>query len=347
MEQLSKTLDEFISHANNAHPTIKFTYEISDSKMSFLDTTSTISDGIISTDLFCKPTDKHQYLSPSSCHPKHCTRSIPYSQALRIRRICSSDDTAAKRLGELRQHLTARGYKKSDIDKGFERASRPSRETLLQYKKKKRNRRIPLVLTYQPSLGGLSQLVRCHWEEVKKHPKLSRIFPEPPICAFRRPKSLRDILVRSSLTPKPKSSVGSCKKCDSRRCLTCKQMLETQTFTSKSTGKTFTIYCNVDCRTANVVYVLQCRCGLQYVGETVQPFNKRMNLHRSDYKCKPDIPVSRHLRSHGHTPDDLSRLSITIIDHNPAWSTSERQARESFWIKTLETRNPYGINEKI
>ena len=73
-------LDAFIRHANNAHQSIKFTYEISDSKISFLDTTTSIKDGVISTDLYCKPTDKHQYLSPQSCHPKHCTKSIPYSQ---------------------------------------------------------------------------------------------------------------------------------------------------------------------------------------------------------------------------------------------------------------------------
>jgi hypothetical protein len=56
----------------------------------------------MSTDIYNKPTDKHQYLSPQSCHPKHCTKSIPYSQALRIKRICSNEQTTKKRLGELK-----------------------------------------------------------------------------------------------------------------------------------------------------------------------------------------------------------------------------------------------------
>jgi hypothetical protein len=30
-------------------------------------------------DIYNKPTDEHQYLSPQSCHPKHFTKSIPYS----------------------------------------------------------------------------------------------------------------------------------------------------------------------------------------------------------------------------------------------------------------------------
>ncbi|XP_071178031.1 uncharacterized protein [Mytilus edulis] len=119
--EFQQKLDDFIRHANNAHHSIKFTYEISDSKISFLDTTTSIKNGVISTDLYCKPTDKHQYLSPQSCHPKHCTKSIPYSQALRVKRVCSSEEAVTKRLQELRGFLTKRGYKKLDIDKGFAR----------------------------------------------------------------------------------------------------------------------------------------------------------------------------------------------------------------------------------
>jgi hypothetical protein len=40
-------------------------------------------------DIYNKPTDEHRYLFPQSCHTKHFTKSIPYSQALRIKWICS------------------------------------------------------------------------------------------------------------------------------------------------------------------------------------------------------------------------------------------------------------------
>jgi hypothetical protein len=46
----------------------------------------------------------NQYLLPSSYHPPHVTKSIPYSQALRIRRICSTDKFLKKWLDQLKNN---------------------------------------------------------------------------------------------------------------------------------------------------------------------------------------------------------------------------------------------------
>ena len=83
-----QNLQTFLEIANNFHPTIKFTSDISNEQHIFLDTVSRIESGKLTVDLYSKPTDKHQYLLSSSCHPKHCIQNIPYSLALRIRRIC-------------------------------------------------------------------------------------------------------------------------------------------------------------------------------------------------------------------------------------------------------------------
>jgi hypothetical protein len=73
-------------------------------------------------------------------------------------------------------------------------------------------------------------------------------------------------------------------------------------FHSKTTGKEYKIFCNVNCKTPNVVYLLDCHvCGSQYVGESVQPFNKRMNGHRSDLTKKTLLFVSQHFVSPGHS----------------------------------------------
>ena len=67
------------------------------SNVPFLDVMVSVEDGFkdlgAETDLYTKPTDKHQYLLITSCHPNHTKRCIPYSLALRLRRICSNHDS--------------------------------------------------------------------------------------------------------------------------------------------------------------------------------------------------------------------------------------------------------------
>ena len=81
----------YIYTLNEIHPTIKFTAEWSQKSINFLDVTVSLIDGQIETDLYVKPTDSHQYLHSSLCHPYHCKKSILYSQALRLNRICSNN----------------------------------------------------------------------------------------------------------------------------------------------------------------------------------------------------------------------------------------------------------------
>ena len=97
----SDKLKVFVDYLNNLHPTIKFTCSHSLTNIPFLDVMVSLKDGLIETDLYTKPTDKHQYLLISSCHPTHTKRSISYSLALRLRRICSDNDTYKQRCKEL------------------------------------------------------------------------------------------------------------------------------------------------------------------------------------------------------------------------------------------------------
>jgi len=82
---------EFYNTLNNFHETIKFEINYSKDSVNFLDTTTYITDCKIHTKLYSKPTDKKQYLHFSSCHPAHVKKAIPYSQALRYRRIIDVD----------------------------------------------------------------------------------------------------------------------------------------------------------------------------------------------------------------------------------------------------------------
>ena len=74
------SLIKFIEHLNTAHPTMKFTSDISGTGISFLDLTIYIKQSRLHTRLYTKPTDRYMYLNYFSEHPMSLKKSIPYLQ---------------------------------------------------------------------------------------------------------------------------------------------------------------------------------------------------------------------------------------------------------------------------
>ena len=105
--------------------TIKFTHEYSNSS------NQSLNNNQIQTDLHTKPTDKHQYLLKSCCHPAHTKRTIPFSLALRLRRICSTDHFFSKRCYELINFLALRGYSRRLLKREVNRVRNISRQEAL------------------------------------------------------------------------------------------------------------------------------------------------------------------------------------------------------------------------
>ena len=75
-----------------------------------LDLTLHLIGGFIQTDVYSKPTDSHLYLPPSSAHPKHVFKAIPYGVATRLRRNCSEQVFLAERTTEYKGYLVNQGY---------------------------------------------------------------------------------------------------------------------------------------------------------------------------------------------------------------------------------------------
>jgi hypothetical protein len=109
---------------------------------------------------------------------------------------CSTVETTKQRLGDLRHHLKRRRYNGKVIESGFSKVSEINRNNLLEYKEKKINKRIPLVLTLSniiPSLFRENFRHRPfhHWKEIEKSETLAKLFPEQSVVAFGDLKALR------------------------------------------------------------------------------------------------------------------------------------------------------------
>ena len=84
-------LTQSITAIDSFHPALKYTWEICDTSLAFLDIKISIEGNSLSTSVYYKPTDSHSYLLYSSSHPSHVKNSILLSQFLRFRCLCSND----------------------------------------------------------------------------------------------------------------------------------------------------------------------------------------------------------------------------------------------------------------
>ena len=192
----------FMEHLNSIHPDIKFTYKYSTQCVEFLDVLVR-RDGVnLSTDLYVKETDAHQFLHSDSCHPFHTKKGIPYGQALRMRRICSKDEFFEKRLADLKQWLVSRGYRAEMVDTQIDMARLRDRDALLSEVQPRLNNsdQIFLVMTYHPALNRtIYDILKSNQNILQSNAEHKKIFGSLPKVSFRRAKTIKDVLVRSKL----------------------------------------------------------------------------------------------------------------------------------------------------
>lgn len=125
-------LHSFHAHMNSIHETIKFEMTFSKEEVPFLDTLTSINNhGCLDTSLYKKPTDICSLLHADSFHPSKCKTGMIYSQALRYRRIISSDEKLKTSLQNLQNDLLLRGCNLAMINKQFEKVQNISQNEAL------------------------------------------------------------------------------------------------------------------------------------------------------------------------------------------------------------------------
>ena len=138
-------------------------------------------------------------------------------------------------------------------------------------------------------------------------------------------------------------------------CKTCPDLIVSDTFYSSVTGRTHSVINHsgehITCKTQNVVYLLTCKkCHYQYVGESCIPLHKRINIHRtSESGCEIFI-------NHFSTCCIAQSFSIQVIEVFEGDGYKDgvvdedmrriRREREDWWMKTLRTIYPYGLNDQ-
>ena len=147
-----------------------------------------------------KPTVSHSYLLHSSSHPSHVKNSIPFSQFLRLRRLCSDDSDFSNKLEEMRHFFKKRGYPDSlSTNTAQHRAQQIDRQSALQTSQKEKNERIPFTLTYHPHNLAAENIILKNFKLLQNDNETGSIFSKPPLVSFKRDKNIGNFLVRSVL----------------------------------------------------------------------------------------------------------------------------------------------------
>ena len=164
------------------------------------------------------------------------------------------------------------------------------------------------------------------------------------MIVYRRPKNLKDNLVRSKLKGEGSGDKGM-RKCGKSRCQICNFVEEGSTLCRN--GRTFHINYLFDCDSAGVIYLIICKkCSKIYVGSTITSFRRRFNNHKSSVKRygngQRGIP-GEHLYAHfcegGH--EGIKDMLVKIVDKT---DVSDPTKREGFWAYKLDSFVPKGLN---
>ena len=354
------SLDKFIDYLNSIHPTIKFTKKSSRTEIDFLDVLVSREGNRIKTSLFVKPTDTHQFLHFTSCHPYHTKSGIPYGQALRLRRICSDNDDFKSKVNDLKNWLTDRGFDRRMVTDQIDRAALEDRNSLLdKVKSEQEDYRINFVVTYHPALNRkLIQILNNNQYLLQRNEEHRKVFAEVPRVSFRKPKCLQDILVRAKLKAVVELNNGceSCVRCRSD-CAVGDLLDPSTTFSAKGENRIYDIRVGpLHCKSDKVIYLLECKtCFVQYVGKSWPEFRARANNYKTKYrkyierrdagtlnvgKPIPQASLFEHFAQDDH--HGISDWSFKLIDQ--ATNRGQLLDKELFWQYQLNVFTPDGLN---
>ena len=358
-EHGEESLSNFMKALNEFHSTIKFTSQCSNKKINFLDVNIELSNGRLSTDLFIKSTDTHQYLESSSCHPYHCKKGIPYSQALRVNRICSNVENFDKRCNDLEFWLKKRGYNEKMVRGEVLRArALPRNELLNRPPRVVKDNLLTFNISYYPQFRKLKEILKETHILLTPNEEHKRVFTDVPIVGFKNNKSLKGHLVNSSLKHISLND-GKSQKCNGNRCDVCSLIQETSVFSKYDDTENFDIRKGpLDCNSKYVVYQIECNVcsdSFPYIGSTITKFRTRINNYKSAHKKfrkaffngESVKGIQQHKFHKHYCQEDHSGINdwnITLIDQVKGDLIKLRE-KESFWQHRLDTLSN-GLNDK-
>ena len=206
-----------------------------------------------------------------------------------------------------------------------------------------------LITTYNPANPPLSQIIAKYWPILGRSSGTRLLTKAHITYGHRRPRNLKDTLVKARLSPPAGDIQTNIPKClRPKSCKHCPRLNKTGKIKSHSTGRTYKTETNISCHSYNFIYCLTCSdCGKQYVGQTENTIIARINSHLSTIRLFEDLHVPTHMQEHGTNLNPNLEVHVLEFIRAPPSSVKAQELRDSVerkWITRLNTLVPQGLN---
>ena len=213
-----------------------------------------------------------------------------------------------------------------------------------------------LITTYHPGGRILGDIVKRNWHLLDKSSSTRDVINWKVTQGFRRPKNIRDLLVRAlvrnplDVQPMPDLKRNYKRQpCTRPNCRYCTKLDTSGSIKSPITGRNYnTIRC-CSCKTNNIIYCITCQvCFKQYIGHTKRTLSERMCEHfRYITQHNSMHSVGRHFNMVQH--DGLGNVKLHVLqfgrkDPDSKESLEIRLSLERLWIHRLRSTTPMGLN---
>ena len=179
---------------------------------------------------------------------------------MRLKTICSTSTEFDKNCAIIKQKFLDRQYKEEVLDEQIKKVDRTERKELFTCKEKSNKNRISLSITYNRTLPNISKIVNRNWNILQINTEFHGVFQATPMIAFKRSQNLQEIIgghtvkqgkVFKKNLARIKGKSVPCSPTIPSLC--CTQVLNTQTFMSQQTKRTFNIFHKLTCKSQYVI----------------------------------------------------------------------------------------------
>ena len=124
------------------------------------------------------------------------------SQALRLKRICSTTEEYEKHTENLKKQLIKKGYPETMVNEEIQKATNQDRTRLLNKEKTETGNHLNLCVTYSKTIPNIKTILEKHWHILNVSPELKKVFENKPLLNFRKNKNLRQLIGGNAIEKK-------------------------------------------------------------------------------------------------------------------------------------------------